>query len=194
MLVVVRQGDKYGPECVDILRRQAKHFCDMDTLVLGDGEDADIPLLYDFPGWWAKLELFRPDIPKPFIYIDLDSFILGDITPLLGETMICREWHPNIKGCGKVQSSLIAINEYREDIWQSFIEAPDMWMNRFRGDQNFLERFEWDFIQDKYPGLVGSYKMHNRDKRITDVVTFHGKPKQWVADGWAKEVWEQWTH
>ena len=157
-------------------------------MVLGDQEDADIQLKYNWGSWWSKLELFRPDIPRPFIYVDLDSFILGDISALLGETLICREWHPNISGCGKVQSSLIAVNEYREDIWETFIERPEHWMQA-NGDQNFLEKFPWEFIQDKYPDMVGSFKLHNREKPIHRVVTYHGHPKQKDAVGWSQDLW-----
>lgn len=191
MLILVRQGTKYGPEYVDVLRKQVKETSGLETLVLGD-QDADIKLKYGWGGWWSKIELFRPDLPRPFIYVDLDSFILNDISALLGETLICREWHPNIKGCGRVQSSLIAVGEYREDIWETFIERPAHWMQA-NGDQNYLQHFDWDFIQDKYPGMVGSYKFHNKEKPIHRVVTFHGKPKQCNAVGWAQDLWNSLT-
>lgn len=191
MLVLVRQGDKYGPEYVEILKKQAKETSGLETLVLGDGEDADIPLKYGWQGWWSKLELFRPDIPKPFIYIDLDSYVLGDISRLLGETMICREWHPNIKGCGMYQSSVIAVAEQRDDIWNEWMKRPEMWMRELRGDQNFLEKFLWNCIQDHFPDYVGSYKFHNIEEPTTRVVTFHGKPLAKDAEGWAKDLWHK---
>lgn len=30
-------------------------------------------------GWWAKIELFRPDITDDLFYLDLDTVIAGDI-------------------------------------------------------------------------------------------------------------------
>jgi len=187
-LILVRQGTKYGPEYVERLKEQAWETSGLRTIVLGDQEDADIELEHGWPGWWSKLELFRPDIPRPFIYVDLDSFILGDISPLMGDTAICREWHPNIKGCGRVQSSIIAVGEYRKDIWETFIEKPQHWMQA-NGDQNYLEKFQWKFIQDFYPDMVGSYKIHNKEKPIHRVVTFHGKPLMVDAVGWAQDLW-----
>lgn len=38
-----------------------------------------IPLKYNWPGWWAKLEMFRPDIPGDFLFTDLDNVLLGPI-------------------------------------------------------------------------------------------------------------------
>ena len=46
MLIVVRQGDKYGPDYPQIIKRMAKETSNLDTLILGDGEDADIKLEY----------------------------------------------------------------------------------------------------------------------------------------------------
>ena len=189
MLIVVRQGNKYSEDYVKILRKQAKQTSGLETIVLGDQDDADIKLEF-YTGWWAKMELFRSVIPRPFIYVDLDSFILGDISPLLGETLICREWHPNIKGCGRVQSSLFSLNEYRPEIWETFSQGNWMHLN---GDQNFLGKFEWNFIQDRFPTMVGSYKFHNKEKPIHNVVTFHGKPKQPHAVGWAQDLWHSLT-
>ncbi len=34
-------------------------------------------------GWWAKIELFRPDITDDLFYLDLDTVIAGDIRPIL---------------------------------------------------------------------------------------------------------------
>ena len=190
-LLLVKTGDKYSQDYVRVLQKQAKQVLDLDTYVLGD-VDADIYLDYDWPGWWAKMEMFRPDIPKPFLYVDLDSFILGDVSDLFEEEgrWIAREWHPNIQGCGKVQSSMIYMNEEPGDIWSEWIMDPNGWMQRYRGDQKYLERFEWNIIQDKYEHFVGSYKMHNLEEPKDAVVTFHGRPKQPVAEGWAKDLWE----
>lgn len=43
-----------------------------------------IPLTHDYPGWWSKVELFRPDIPgKRFLYLDLDTLPIGNLTDLV---------------------------------------------------------------------------------------------------------------
>jgi len=43
-----------------------------------------IPLKHEYPGWWSKVELFRPDLPVEgrLLYLDLDTLIVGDLTEL----------------------------------------------------------------------------------------------------------------
>jgi len=189
LLILVRQGTKYSEDYVNLLKRQALETSGLETLVLGDQSDADIPLRHDFPGWWSKCELLRPDIPRPFIYVDLDSYILGDISPLLGTDLIAREWHPNWKACGKYQTSIFTMSKYRPEMWEAFMERPNYWMNNYYGDQKFFEKFEWDYIQEAFPDMVGSYKFHNKERPVNKIVTFHGKPKMPDTEGWAKDIW-----
>lgn len=43
-----------------------------------------IPLVTDWPGWWAKLEVFNPavDLGERVLYLDLDVFVTGDLAPI----------------------------------------------------------------------------------------------------------------
>jgi len=44
-----------------------------------------IPLKHKWPGWWSKIELFRPDLSlESCLYFDLDTIILGNIDELAG--------------------------------------------------------------------------------------------------------------
>src|SRR5262245_61940013 len=36
-----------------------------------------IPLEHDWPGWWAKVELFK--LKAPVLFFDLDTAIVGDL-------------------------------------------------------------------------------------------------------------------
>ena len=192
MLCLVRQGNKYGPEYTRMLRRMAMETSGLDTIVLGDGEDADIRLEFNWPGWWSKLEAFRPDLEglRPFLFVDLDSFILKDVSSLIrDEPWICREWWTRGgQTIGKVQSSVMVIPKDTSEIWETWTLHPLQWMGLW-GDQAFLEKFKWNFIQDEYPDYVGSYKLHNKEKPETRIVTFHGKPKPPDAKGWPEEIW-----
>ena len=44
-----------------------------------------IPLQNDWPGWWSKIELFRPGLfdGDRVLYIDLDTIIVNDLTPFI---------------------------------------------------------------------------------------------------------------
>lgn len=43
-----------------------------------------IPLTTGWPGWWAKLDVFNPalDLGARVLYLDLDVFVTGDLTPI----------------------------------------------------------------------------------------------------------------
>lgn len=51
--------------------------------------DADLPAIKipfknDWPGWWAKVELFRPDLPcGRTLYLDTDTYIVNSLQPIL---------------------------------------------------------------------------------------------------------------
>ena len=188
-LILVRQGEKYSEDYVKLLKKQAKETSGLETLVLGD-QNADIPLEYNWKGWWAKMELFRPDLDKPFYYVDLDSYILQDISHVQTDyRLISREWSP-VAQPHHVQSSFMYLNE-TQDIWEEWIAKGQY--EQYWGDQAFLEKFKWEFTQDKYPDLIGSYKWQNLEAPIHRIVTFHGKPNPEDCEGWAGEIWTQQT-
>jgi hypothetical protein len=187
LIIVVRQGDKYGPEYPELIRKMAKKTSGLPVFVLGDGEDADIPLEYGWTGWFAKMELYRPDLPRPFIYVDLDSLIVDDISHLLDlkGRHIAEEWHPRVDWCGKFQSSCMVIEENPEDIWESWNHNVAENLKVLR-DQKFIEHFHWDILPKD---TIGSYRLHSRDNPSHRIVTFHGNPKPFsVESGWVPEL------
>lgn len=53
---------------------------DMECTVPGE----KIELKHDWPGWWTKMELHRPDLPcGRTLYLDLDSHVVRDLGPLI---------------------------------------------------------------------------------------------------------------
>jgi len=144
-----------------------------------------IPLTTNWPGWWAKMELFK--LPGPVLYFDLDTVIAGD----LSEIAAAAQTHPLIvlrdfyrtDGFG---SGMMGWNSDLRDLHDKFGAAPDQWRDRLggRGDQGFIEetvdRRDITLWQDLLPGQVVSYKVHVRDKEFPPdarVVCFHGRPK-----------------
>jgi len=57
--------------------------------VLTNDMDADvpgikIPLNHNWPGWWSKMELHRPDLPQGrTLYLDLDTHVINTLHPIL---------------------------------------------------------------------------------------------------------------
>lgn len=152
-----------------------------------------IPLEHNLPGWWSKMELFKPDIRGDILYFDLDTLITGQLDDLLdiGELAVLRDFYrPN-----HIQSSVMYLPESeRNEVWREFIKNPKHAMQScgLGGDQRFLERF-WSKrakrIQDLVPGQVVSYKVHCRDKGVSPearVICAHGKPKTWDVPEFSK--------
>lgn len=84
VLTVLRSGGEYRPWHVQVLQQQIKQWApDAKFQCLSDvdvpGVDC-IPLKHDWPGWWAKIELFR--LGGGFLYTDLDNVFLGPIDEL----------------------------------------------------------------------------------------------------------------
>ncbi|MCK2183510.1 glycosyltransferase [Halomonas getboli] len=187
---VLRSGGQYTPAHVQWLARQAPGLvCLADVDVPGV---PTVPLAHNWPGWWAKLELFRPDIAGDLLYLDLDTVVLGDLAPLIdatgGRTTMLSDFywpeHP--------ASGLMYIAERdKARVWDAWRRDPHAHMRRrgwrgTLGDQGFLGRVlgkgvqRWQYIA---PGRVVSYKAHCQQglPAGADVVCFHGNPRPWAA-------------
>lgn len=83
VLTVLRSGGEFRPEHVQALHRQIeRHAPGAEFQCLSDVEIPGIdciPLKHDWPGWWAKIELFRADLGGEFLYTDLDNVVLGPL-------------------------------------------------------------------------------------------------------------------
>lgn len=140
-----------------------------------------VPLEHHWPGWWSKMELFRPDLAGDFLYMDLDTVVRGPLDDLFcGKLALLRDFYrPDGLGSG-----LMYLPERdRGEIWREWTQNPALWMAEcgFGGDQAFLERF-WlaraARFQDIAPGQVVSYKASPpAERRAARVVCFHGEPR-----------------
>jgi hypothetical protein len=84
------EGRHYSPDWVTRLRDQVaawlpqpyRFVCLSNVEVPGV---ETIPLVTDWPGWWAKLEIFNPanDLGDRVLYLDLDVFVTGDLRPIV---------------------------------------------------------------------------------------------------------------
>lgn len=164
-----------------------------------------IPLRHDWPGWWAKLEAFRPDIlGGSALFLDLDTLVVGDLEPLAQEIersafIALRDFYrPDGLGSG-----VMAWRDQGKvsNLYRLFAEDAAEWMARLgaRGDQGFLEEIGWGAwttrLQAALPGFAVSYKADRCDKGVplgAGLLCFHGKPKQadFPADHWIRKAWD----
>lgn len=185
---VLRQSPVYGVDYVERLMAQAKvyapgvpFYCISDVPVPCER----VYMQKSWPGWWSKMELFRPDIEGDIFFLDLDTIICDQIWDLLnvGElTMLTDFYQP-----ARLASGLLYLPESaRRDVWRRFVRNAHGWMGQYKrgGDQAFIEScygtkpLRW---QEVFPNRVVSYKAHklasNGVPEGTGIICFHGIPK-----------------
>lgn len=201
IVTVLRSGGIYTPEWVQKLARQLPGhdvYCMTDMDVEGV---TCIPLATDLPGWWAKLELFRPDTLSEYghrwLYVDLDSVIVGKIT----EDMVPDHWFWMLRDFYRKWGGQSAVMAFSADspetlnAWARF-KAEDH-MYRFRGDQDYLEWATGDKFHRLQDHAAGVYLSFKADKVATRpehpcIISMHGDPKPSdPAAGWAHKHWKE---
>lgn len=182
VLTVLRRGGEYDDWQVERLRKQIAPYT--DNFICLDDEKLE----HDWPRWWSKIEMFK--IPGPCLYFDLDTTIVGDITPMLEAAMeypfmALRNPLPGVP----MGSGIMAWSGDMRHVYDVFCTKPETFMHQFRrlpqiGDQAFIHRYkriETTFFQDVFPGRILSYKTECGDSvpEGAMVVYFHGKPRPW---------------
>lgn len=203
---VLRSGGVYRPAHVQALRAQCAAWapgepfiCLTDTLVPGV---LCHPLQQGWPGWWAKLELFRPGVIPDgtrILYLDLDTVVVGSLGPILArpEPLIVLEdfyRHPPTfaRGLGSGVMAWTAGDPRLTRWYETFLADPILYMRACGtgGDQRFLEtcltlEASWKavtFWPDVVPAAIVSYKVHCSGGQVPPaarLVCFHGRPKPW---------------
>lgn len=154
----------------------------------------------EWPGWWAKVELHRPDLPVQgrTLYMDLDSHAVRSLQPILDypgdlvmfPTPIPEEkwshlrkmkWVPRYQaatmlfdpGCAPMQL-----------VWRRFIKNPTGWMARYRSEQDVMGAWIPDqpMFPRKWMLKLETVRKLNRVNDETIIVT--GQP----PDGLFKDI------
>lgn len=187
---VLKSGGIYDPSWVARLQTGvAKHLPVAHRFVCLSDIDVScerIRLEHGWPGWWSKIELFRPGLfDGRALFFDLDVLPVGDLTPLTTGRgfLIAKDWW--LPG---LNSSVMAFDAGDTELFDEFSPAV---MRRLRGDQDWItERRPHAKTYD--PGLVVSYKAHC-GKGLPDnarVIVCHGKPKPpEITDEWFHSRW-----
>lgn len=222
----VWSGDAYGVEYVerllDMIQRNLPSGFPGRFVVLTDRPDdlgsllevealEVVRLTEGLPGWWAKMELFKPGTFRAgerVWYFDLDTVITGPLETILGYAGPFAALQDVYRGPGTIQSSVMS--------WQAGTpQAASIWFEwnehgrplPHGGDQTVLEMHfnEWlpkrlgakpwppEVLQQLFPGRLRSYKQECvwSPPPKTSVVFFHGHPRPHeVQTGWVPEVWK----
>jgi hypothetical protein len=197
IVCVLRSGGDYTPDHVEALRAQVQRhlrtphafLCLTDQAV-----DCDrLQLLHSWPGWWSKIELFRPDLPQGIkVYMDLDTVVVRDFTDMARAPHRFTMLHNMTRGPGWPGSGLMAWSDDLTLLYDMFRSAPDHFIATCNtsdcwGDQGFIYAHtpvRPQFWQDRWPERVVSYKKHCRPRggRVpprASIVCYHGQPRPW---------------
>lgn len=168
--------------------------------------DVDVPcrridLVEDWPGWWAKIELFGPGLfTGRVLYLDLDTSIVGSLDELArfeGRFGMPEDWHHSWLGASGVM--MWEAGPWVTDrIYCPFVDAPpEGAMSSFRGDQNWISgAVDWTPLREEYPGQIVSRWEECADGVPEDarIVCWHGTPRpeeiDWELTG-SREHWRE---
>lgn len=150
-----------------------------------------IPLKHpdELPGWWAKIELHRPDLPEGrTLYMDLDSHVIRSLRPILdtpGDLVMFKD-HSRKKTPDMVRRYQAATMLFTPGkftwLYEKFMRDWDYYYEHYRSDQDIMG--EWIPDQPTFPsewlmkmgGLVKDHKY--RYVPPDDVIIITGQPKK----------------
>jgi hypothetical protein len=144
----------------------------------------------DKPGWWAKVDMFKPGLFKGrVLYLDLDTVIMGSLDELVQHKGILylRDWGWKTPTYGS--GVMVWDADEHAEIYERY--TPDV-EKQFKGDQDYLTALGgWDALPAR---LNASYRYHaKRNGPPPDAVTisFHGKPKmhEFPSGHWVHRYW-----
>lgn len=199
---VMRSGGDFDERWVRVLRRGLdEHAPEHEFVCLTDGhslvDGSSRQLAFNWPGWWSKAELFRPDLfddGTRVLYMDLDSLPVGDLSGLAkfsGDFGMTRGFYNDI-----LQSAVMSFRAGTavvKRLWREWLTGPDEFMRTVRGDGDWIgQRVDAAQLMDLYPGQIVSSKLHakNGPPPGARLVAGHGQPRFTdPAAGWPHEEW-----
>jgi hypothetical protein len=207
---VLKKGREYSPlyveklvkACERTLTKEHEFFCLTDYE--GELPCNKVKLRHNWPGWWSKIELFRPDIFADFdrvIYFDLDTVLVSSIDNLA--THPCR--FAMLHGFRKPERRASGVMVWEGDVSGVYFQMvkaqrriladPEAWDQVFIAEQVREYYCEPDVVQEMMGGVV-SYKNHVWETgnlpEGARVVCFHGQPRPKAVERkhpWMKRCW-----
>lgn len=203
---VLRSGGDFTPAHVHALQQGVREHlaADYRFVCLTDMDvpwTCTQPLVRDWPGWWAKVELFRPGrFDGSVLYFDLDTLIVGDVSRLAsyaGSFAMLADLYRIRSGKKIGESGVMAWTPgpETEEVYAAFRANPKRMMARYRGDGPFIrDHVAHVYLQDLFPRQIVSLKADARKgpPEGATVVCLHGRPRpQDPKAGWAHKLWKE---
>lgn len=198
-LVLRTGGDTYNYKYVNALAKNIRNntTIDLTISVLTDDDtgidsnlvDESIKLKHAYPGWWSKIELFRPDIfDGQVFYLDLDTVIVRNIDHILS----FRPYFAGIRDLYHrtfLQTGVMTWHsQYNTHLYENFVPRSHRVMSNYtEGDAKWIREnvYNYKYISDQFPKEIVSYKancLQKDEKRVivpndASIICFHGRPR-----------------
>lgn len=148
-----------------------------------------IPLKHNWPGWWSKIELHRPDLPEGrTLYLDLDSHIISNLAPILDfpGNLVMFPTKATKKKIKNIDSSfayhyqaatMLFTPGSTKEVYNKFKKHPETYMRKFYGDQDIMGK--WIPNQPMFPDRWMQKLNHCRNmiKPPEGTIIITGRPK-----------------
>jgi len=167
-------------------------------------------------GGWPKLSVFKKDLfglTGRALFIDLDTVIVGDITPMLetpGQIVLIREWRRFVDYFRKRKvngmTSIFAFTlGSQTQIYDTFMKNPDHAFANYRSEQRWVTDYAADmhFWTKKLvvsfkrnllaPPLLNRFITPKSPASETAVVAFHGVPRPIDVIANKNKPWGKWS-
>lgn len=203
---VLRQGGKvgYSADWVARLRNSvARNLDQPHRFVCLSDCDVDcerIPLINNGPGFWSKLELFRPGLfDTPVLYIDLDTVICGNLDHIVSRIqdqrfVMLHETDKNV-----TSSAVMWWRGDQSHLYTQWIaESQATWAAQYSkmpryGDQAFIEdRVDHTLLQQHIPGdwiAWSSQKQSNANAKLLIFRKVSQKPSTMLDHALVRAHW-----
>lgn len=126
VVTVLRQSPDFQPRHVQAMQRQLARWAPGTDLVCLSDVDVPgvkcIPLKYDWPDWWVKMEIFRPDIAGDFLLTDLDNVFVGPLSDVLAVDKYTTQ-------VGESNALAFYPASVRAMVWKEWMRAPEIHMH-----------------------------------------------------------------
>lgn len=168
-----------------------------------------IPLEHDWPGWWSKIELFRPGLfDDRVLYLDLDVMVMQNMDKLVqwphyfaligtgaGKQDMCQGKEIVIR----YNTSVMVFEAGQGDVlYKEFAKHPGYWMSRFRGDQDYIG-YQLPHLEDLPHVWTEKFRwLKNKNKKPDDDIIIllcmsgrEGKTHRLVKKyKWMRKIWQ----
>lgn len=213
------RGRKYSTKWVEKLRNMVKRnmekeydfYCLSNVPFEMEGVNV-LPLQYNWPGWWAKMEVFLRDEFEGYnavLNLDLDILIPSRIDDLfdLNSNTFMKCAPQTEKGIGSIdkegkrrvqlfRTGAFCFNPNVATVWASkFESSPKKYIEKYRGDQDWWGDMHSKDIKTYPKGWFVKTKHLKNGKEPDDTVKIvfcnHIKNDEAVKKWkWASEIWK----